>query len=205
MLKIYLARHGQNEDNEQGVLNGHRDKPLTVLGLKQAGILAGYIKEHDFNFTKVYSSPLSRAYNTALCLTQALNLENPEILPLLIERDFGVMSGEKISDIEKLCAPNIIKADTIVYFLNPEGAETFPDLIIRANKLLTQIKNRHQDGNVLLVGHGDFGKMIYATYYNLDWQEVLRTFHFGNTELIILSEETSLDEVHIFETRQYNN
>ncbi len=33
MLKIYLARHGQNEDNANGILNGHRDLPLTDIGL----------------------------------------------------------------------------------------------------------------------------------------------------------------------------
>lgn len=32
IMKIYLARHGQNEDN----LNGHRDVPLTDLGRAQA-------------------------------------------------------------------------------------------------------------------------------------------------------------------------
>jgi probable phosphoglycerate mutase len=205
MLKIYLARHGQNEDNAQGILNGHRDKPLTALGFEQAKFLARHIKNVGLVFNKVYSSPLSRAYDTAYEITKILNLPDPEILPLLIERDFGVMSGEKLSDIEKLCAPDIIKTDTLCYFLNPEGAETFPELLIRANKLLDQIKVRHQDGNILLVGHGDFGKMIYAAYYKLDWREVLRLFHFGNTELIILSADTTSDEVHVFATKQFNN
>ena len=34
MLKIYIARHGQNEDNANGILNGHRDLPLTDIGRK---------------------------------------------------------------------------------------------------------------------------------------------------------------------------
>lgn len=28
MLKIYITQHGQNEDNANGILNGHRDLPL---------------------------------------------------------------------------------------------------------------------------------------------------------------------------------
>jgi probable phosphoglycerate mutase len=35
MMKIYLTRHGQNEDNLNGILNGHRDLPLTDLGRDQ--------------------------------------------------------------------------------------------------------------------------------------------------------------------------
>ena len=36
MLKIYLVRHVQNKDNADGILNGHRDEPLTDLGFAQA-------------------------------------------------------------------------------------------------------------------------------------------------------------------------
>lgn len=44
MLKIYLARHGQNEDNAIGILNGYRDLPLTDTGLAQAAEVANKIK-----------------------------------------------------------------------------------------------------------------------------------------------------------------
>jgi len=40
MLKIYLAQHGQNEDNANGMLNGHRALPLTEMGIAQATEIA---------------------------------------------------------------------------------------------------------------------------------------------------------------------
>jgi broad specificity phosphatase PhoE len=39
MATFYVARHGQNVDNANGILNGHRDLPLTELGEKQAQTL----------------------------------------------------------------------------------------------------------------------------------------------------------------------
>lgn len=45
MLTIYLARHGQDEDNANGILNGQRDNPLTKIGREQAAALARKIKE----------------------------------------------------------------------------------------------------------------------------------------------------------------
>ena len=33
-LNIYLARHGEDEDNANGILNGRRDMPLTREGGK---------------------------------------------------------------------------------------------------------------------------------------------------------------------------
>jgi len=214
MLNIYLARHGQNEDNVEGILNGHRDRALTELGIAQAKQLAEHIKASPLrhssseasglSFSRVYASPLQRAYKTAEIITDALGLEKPVILEDLIERDFGVMTGQRQADIEKLCAPNIIYAEKIIYFLSPAGAETFPDLMKRGQKVLDEIRKRHKEGNILLVTHGDIGKMIYATYYNLDWQEVLTLFHFGNSDLLILSVDSAAQDSHVFKNEQFN-
>jgi broad specificity phosphatase PhoE len=205
MLKIYLARHGQNKDNAEGILNGHRDEPLTDKGIEQAHEVANKIKDTGIHFDHVYSSPLKRAYHTAEIICNTLGMPKPEILPDLIERDFGVLTGEKQSRIKELCSPDIVETDTITYFLSPKGAETFPQLIQRAHKVLGEVRAKHTDGNILLVTHGDFGKMIYAAYYNLDWMNVLKMFHFGNSELLELSEESSPEETHVFKIQQHNH
>ena len=204
MLNIFLARHGQDEDNVLGILNGQRNQALTALGTQQAEQSAEHIKTSGLNFSAVYSSPLQRAHKTAEIITNKLGIAHPIILDTLIERDFGIMTGKETKDIETICAPEIIKTETITYFLSPEGAETFPDLIKRAQEVLREINKRHQEGNILLVTHGDIGKMIYAAYYNLEWQDVLAPFHFGNSELLILSPDSSADEAHFFKNKQYN-
>lgn len=206
MLNIYLARHGQNIDNFNGILNGHRDLGLTTLGIDQANRLACAISQHDLEFDTIYTSPLIRARQTADIVAKLFTTEKqPVVLQNLIERDFGVMTGIEQALIEELCTPNIIKTEKITYFLNPIGAETFPDLLIRAEKLINQIKSTHKNGNILLVTHGDFGKMVYAQYYNLNWREVLTMFEFGNCELLLLSEQSNCSETHVFKTKQYNS
>ncbi len=204
MLKLYIARHGQNVDNANGILNGHRDEPLTQKGIEQAEEVAEQIKKARLSFDWVYTSPLSRAKQTADIIAHRIHGPKPLIEPLLIERDFGVMTGIETSRVEELCAPNILKAELITYFLEPEGAETFPDLLDRAHTYLTKLKSTHIDGSVLLVTHGDFGKMIYASYYNLDWKRVLKQFHFGNSELLLLSPESHADQAHVFTIEQHN-
>ncbi len=205
MLKIYLARHGQNTDNMAGILNGHRDEPLTEKGIKQAHEIADKTKEIELSFDAVYSSPLVRAFETAKIISRITGSPEPQKELLLIERDFGIMTGKNISDIEKLCAPNIIKGEIITYFLNPEGAETFPDLMKRARMLIDKIEAVHKKGNILLVTHGDIGKMIYAEYYKLDWKQVLTQFHFGNCDLLLLSEDSVASESHVFKVLQHNH
>lgn len=205
MLTIYILRHGQDLDNARGILNGRRNEPLSYVGLSQARQLAKKVRERGLRFDAVYSSPLQRAFQTAEAIIDALGLPKPVLHDGLIERDFGIMTGRPANDIERICAPDIIKTDTVTYFLSPEGAETFPQLVERAQRVLVWIVKSHADGNILLVTHGDFGKMVYAAYYGIEWQNVLMMFHFGNTELLKLSKDSPADESHVFKVQQHNN
>lgn len=185
MTTIYIARHGQNEDNVQRILNGHRDLPLTDLGRQQAQGLAQKIHDDsELNFDVVYASPLSRAHETAKIVASKAQLPEPVIYDDLIERDFGIMSGRLETEIEAMCAPDIIKTEKVTYFLNPEGAETFPELLGRGQRILDFMKASHPDQTVLLVCHGDIGKMIYAAASGMPWQQALTEFYFSNTDII---------------------
>lgn len=197
MLKIYIVRHGQNTDNVSGILNGHRNEPLTTLGESQAEATAHHLKLLEVQFDEVYSSPLIRAYDTATIITNTLELDKPVILEDLIERDFGDMTGKPITSIKELCSPDVIETDTATYFLKAPHAETFPDLITRARKLLTWIQEQHTDGSVLLVTHADIGKMLYATYYNTPWEHVLTSFHFHNADVLLLAPDIDKDGHHV--------
>ena len=202
-VEIFVARHGQNEDNVNGILNGHRDLPLTELGREQARQLGKGIKEAELTFDAVYSSPLYRAFETAEIVADIAGLPTPQKLDDLIERDFGIMTGKQISQIENLCSPDdLLKTDIITYFLKPEGGETFPDLTIRAQRILDEIRAMHSTGKVLLVCHGDIGKMIYKVANNKDWKDVLSDFHFGNGDLIDVS---GVGEAHKIKLEQFNH
>jgi len=201
-VDICIARHGQNEDNANGILNGHRDLPLTKIGRQQARDLGKGIRDAGLRFDAVYSSPLVRSLETAEIACEAFGLKiQPKILPELIERDMGSMTGQKVTDIERLCAPDIIKTETLTYFLHAPGAETFPQIVERAHKVLETIRQAQHRGNVLIVCHGDIGKMIYAAATGRDWESVLRNFHFGNGDLIKVSPD---DTAHMIKLEQYN-
>lgn len=205
MLRLYVNRHGQNEDNANGILNGHRDRPLTDLGISQAHELAQEIEKAGLAFDVVYTSPLSRSSMTAEIVCTKLGLARPVVLDSLIERNFGAMTGKFTDDIEFFCEPDIVKTETITYFLSPPGAETFPDLLVRANRVLDDIRTLHKKGSILLSTHGDFGKMLYAAYYGIPWQNMLTKFHFGNAELLVLAEDASPSEHLLVKIEQHNH
>ena len=112
------------------------------------------------------------------------------ILPDLIERNFGVLTGKPISNINLLPKNLLLETEGVTYFLNAEGAENFPACYDRARRVLKQIMLNHQsDENILLVAHGDIGKMLYAAANDIPWREALTHFHFKNTQVIPLSKK----------------
>ncbi len=193
-----MVRHGQDKDNIKGILNGRRNNPLTEIGIDQAKHVGSKIVESKIKFNKIYSSPLKRALKTAEIISTITNSPSPVIMTDLIEREFGIMTGKQHSDIIKLCSPNILQSQDITYFLNPEGAETFPQLVERSHQIIKKIKSENKEGNILIVTHGDIGKMIYAAFYNLDWEKTLQQFYFGNADLLLLSENSSPENTHVF-------
>lgn len=200
-VEIFVARHGQNEDNFARILGGHRDKPLTALGRAQARQLAEGIIDAGLSFDAVYCSPLIRAHETADIIAEIVGLPKPVVDNNLIERDFGVMTGVPVGDIEKL-TNDTIKLDELTYFLNAVGAEEFPDVMKRAKKVLDDLRSRYSSGKILLVCHGDIGKMLYAVATDKDWKEVLSSFHLGNAELIDIGNH---NEAHVIKLEQSNH
>lgn len=63
MTTIYLVRHGQSEANLKDIFLGQKNLDLTDLGHKQAQKTADYLK--NIHIDKIYSSDLTRAYQTA--------------------------------------------------------------------------------------------------------------------------------------------
>lgn len=183
MTKIFLVRHGQDEDNASGILNGRRDTPLTVLGREQAKIVAEKLKDNGIEV--IYGSPLKRAHETARIIAQELGLDEVISDEHLMEREFGILTGKPVADIPKYSSKTL-QTDRVLYFIEAERAENFPALYERGKKVIEEIVARHPDENVLIVTHGDIGKMIRAAYHAWSWEDGLKTPYFDNTGVLEL-------------------
>ena len=97
MIKIYAVRHGETDGNKKGILQGWTDEPLNDKGRELAVVTAKALA--DVKFDKVYSSPLSRAYETAEIILRYNNHFKPqiEIEDRIKEIRFGEWEGLGIS------------------------------------------------------------------------------------------------------------
>jgi broad specificity phosphatase PhoE len=93
---IAFVRHGQTELNRGGRLQGRIDAPLSALGAEQAAALGrGFA---SMPVTRVLSSPLQRARDTAVEIARAHKLA-VEIDERLIELDYGAWDGLALADV----------------------------------------------------------------------------------------------------------
>ena len=144
-MKLYLIRHGETVANTKRVFQGHFDSPLTEEGKQQAKKVALRLKDKKFDF--VYSSPLSRALDTAKEIMRFHNNVPFEVDERLIECSLGDMEGKtrKELGIPETGRPPKYLRDT---------CEGFDEILLRADKFLHEILLKHKDDVVVFVSHG---------------------------------------------------
>ena len=96
-MKICLVRHGQTDWNLQGILQGAQDIPLNETGLAQAARTGEVMKA--LKWDAVYTSHLSRAYETGAAIAKACGLPAPTKIANVQERDFGIFDGRSIQEM----------------------------------------------------------------------------------------------------------
>jgi len=164
MTGIILARHGETDWNVKEVFRGRIDVDLNETGIKQAELLAEYLR--DSNIAAVYSSPLERALKTAEMIAGYHNL-NVEIAPGLIDFDFGEWQG--LSHREVKDSYKELYADWI---RNPRqvempGGENLDDVRRRAIDVVDEVVAKYE-GTVVLVSHRVVNKVLICALLGLD-------------------------------------
>ena len=93
---IYLARHAETAWNLACQNTGRTDLPLTPVGESNAVKLADALR--SVKFTRVFSSPLRRAWRT--CELAGFR-SSVEMIPDLVEWDYGEFEGLRTVEIRK--------------------------------------------------------------------------------------------------------
>ncbi len=89
---LTLVRHGESSANAEGLLLGRTDAPLTEKGWRQAAAIGALLGP----VTRLVSSPLARARDTASVLGLGLEVEVEE---RWIEVDYGEHEGRPLGQV----------------------------------------------------------------------------------------------------------
>lgn len=142
MTSLYLVRHGETDWNKSRRIQGHSDIQLNDTGREQASRTAELLASRRWD--AVYSSPLSRAWETASIIAGRLGFDGPTALPGVIERNYGQAEGLTYDEL----------AEKFPFGSDVTGRESREHAAARAVPALIEAARRHAEGSVLVVSHG---------------------------------------------------
>lgn len=150
---MYLAvvRHGETIRNIVGLVQGDTESMLSEKGKEQARETKQKLDNQTFDV--VFSSPLSRAYQTAEIITEGK-------IPIIIderlnERDYGDFEGHTREEFDYIDYWNFDLN------LKENNGESVQHLCMRIDDFLKEIKEKYKDKRVLVVTHSGVARAIY--------------------------------------------
>jgi len=171
MTSIYLVRHGQTAWNKEEIFRGRTDIPLDETGLKQAELAGEYFKAMVIQ--GVYSSPLSRAWQTAEPIALFQNLKAQPIEGI-IDMSFGNWEGHALQEIERIDPETYRQWREEPHLAKLPGGESLDDVRFRAMAALEWVIKKHPEGSVVLISHRVVNKVLICGILGIDnshfWQ-----------------------------------
>ena len=144
---IYIIRHGQTAGNAAKQLQGRRDNPLNEAGVEQARAAAERLQQAGIRFSRVYTSPLSRAMRTAEIVAEGVPQTVDE---RLIEMEYGPYEGMSLDDP----APEVLAF--FMDFANtpaPDGMEPLHEVVGRVGAFLEEVRPLAMSEDILVSTH----------------------------------------------------
>ena len=166
--EMILLRHGQSTANASGVWQGQLDFPLSDEGRLQAAAAGRALI--GTRISDVYSSPLSRAFETAEIVARETGFHGEVVaLPDLAERHGGILEGYTWAEQE---ARNPAFVEKFLALPEEErwafaGAETDEQILARFERALSVVRSRQRptDGTLLIVSHGGFMRAFLRNFF----------------------------------------
>ena len=181
-MEIFVVRHGKTDWNKECKFQGAQDIPLNEEGRAAAVKLAERLK--DVHFDEIFSSPLSRAYETACIISHGAQgvLKND----LLKEISFGQGEGVPFDKWMNTDDPRKYFFEAPDKYVPPKGGETFTSGMERTAKFIHTVLqpyyNKNPDARILIVAHGAILAALMSCLENRDLKHFWGNGLKGNCE-----------------------
>jgi alpha-ribazole phosphatase len=171
MTSIYLVRHGQTAWNKEEIFRGRTDVPLDETGRKQAELAGQYFKGMEIH--AVYSSPLSRARETAEAIARVHHLK-VEPLEAMTDMSFGDWEGHAHQEVREKDAETYRQWVESPHVVRLPGGESLDDVRARSMTSLEELVRNQPGKKLVLVSHRVVCKVLICAILGLDnshfWQ-----------------------------------
>ena len=181
--RILAIRHGETAWNVDTRIQGQLDIGLNDTGRWQAQRTAQALAHEDI--AAVYSSDLSRAFETAQTIANALSARCAlQVVPHLglRERHFGHFQGKTWAEIETHWPEDARLWRQRDPAWSPVEGESLLQLRERIAQCVHELAQQHTGEQIVLVAHGGVMDVLYRLATGQSTQAP-RTWHLGNAAI----------------------
>jgi broad specificity phosphatase PhoE len=165
ITRLLLVRHGATGATEEDRFSGSTDAELSEQGRWQAARLGERLSPQTL--AAVYSSPLSRALETARIVARHCRLE-PVVREGLREIGHGHWEGMTREDVERAFGDEYAAWEADPFTFAPLGGESGLAVLARALPVVREIVTAHAGGQVLVVSHKATLRLILSSLLAFD-------------------------------------
>ena len=165
ITRVLLVRHGATAATEEDRFSGSTGAELSEQGRWQAARLGERLSQH--NITAIYSSPLSRALETARIIAGHCRLE-PVPRDGLREIGHGHWEGMKRQDVEERFAAEYAAWEADPFTFAPAGGESCVAVLARALPVIREVVTAHPGGRILVVSHKATLRLVLSSLLAFD-------------------------------------
>ncbi|MFD0352701.1 histidine phosphatase family protein [Streptomyces sp. NPDC127110] len=196
MSELLLVRHGETAWSANGRHTGLTDVPLTARGADEALSLAPFFRDREPAL--VLTSPLGRAVATAELAGLTGGIPEPD----LHEWDYGGYEGVTTAEIQRTRPGWSLWTDGVPPGDARHPGEQAAQVGVRADRVLARVAGTLSAGrgDVVLVAHGHFLRVLTARYLGLPPQDG-RLFLLRTGTVSVLSTEHGLPVIAGWNTR----
>jgi len=150
-MKLFLARHGLTDWNNDGRFQGQTDVPLNASGERQAEALGRKLAGEALDV--IFTSDLARAVETAKAIS------THQCCPIVIDQRlreirFGKWEGQTYAEIAHNDPETLHAWETRVPRASGPGGEALDDLAKRVQSFLDELSANYTGKTGLIVAHG---------------------------------------------------
>ena len=164
-LNLYFLRHGETTFSQSGDFCGETNAELTPEGVHMAeGFADAYRK---LKWEAVYASPMKRTVATAKPFCDVTGIDM-QLRDGLREGSYGEWEGKSKEFAQEHYTENYINWLTEPAWNAPKGGETAVDIANRSMPVIAEIRDKHPEGNVLVVSHKATIRIMLCSLLGID-------------------------------------
>ncbi|MEM9817169.1 MAG: histidine phosphatase family protein [Cyanobacteria bacterium P01_D01_bin.6] len=164
-LCVYMLRHGETEASHFDVFSGKMNPDLNSAGVEMAEHFAQ--KYAQLPWEAVYVSPMQRTQSTAKPFCKATGLDM-QLRDGLKEMSFGEWENLTKEQVQEKFPDDYVRWLTEPAWNPPTGGESAVQVASRASLVISEIQEKHTDGNVLVVAHKSTLRVVLCNLLGID-------------------------------------